>query len=71
MEIGDEVISLVGFQNTIHMFPQKHEMPKTTDFPKGSKAVIEEIYPSGYGIVGFENGKKLLISHLEEKFVIA
>lgn len=71
MKIGDEVISLVGFQNTIHMFPKKHEIPKTTSFPKGSRAVIEEIYPSGYGIVKFENGEKLLISHLKEKFVSA
>jgi hypothetical protein len=71
MKTGDEVISLVGFQNTIHAFPKKNELPKVTSFPKGSKATIEEIYPSGYGIVRFENGERLLTSDLINKFVTA
>ncbi len=68
MNKGDEIISLVDIAQAVHMFPKKYEMPDVTSIPKGSIAKIEEMYPSGFGIVKFEDGIRLLVK-LKEKFI--
>ena len=68
MNKGDEVISLVDIPQAIHMFPKKYETPNVTSIPKGTIAKVEEVYPSGFGIVKFEGGIRLLVK-LKEKFI--
>lgn len=71
MNIGERVISLVDIVDSVQMFPAKYETPKTTSVSSGSRAIIEEIYSSGWGIVKFDNGKKVLVSDLKNKFVVS
>jgi hypothetical protein len=68
---GDKVLLLTSIIDSVQMFPKKHKIPEVTSIPNGSYAIIEEIYPSGWGIVKFENGKRVLVSNLKDKFISA
>jgi hypothetical protein len=69
MNVGDKVVSL----NPIHatqMFYGKEQMPKEEDIASESRGVVEEAFSSGWGIVKFDNGRRVMVEGLARKFCI-
>jgi hypothetical protein len=67
MKLGDRVVSKVNI-NSFQMFCEKHEIPNESFTKSGSTGTIEEMFDSGWGIVKFENGTRVLMSNIKEKF---
>lgn len=69
MKAGDKVLSL----NQIHatqMFYGKEQTPKEENITADSRGIVEEAFSSGWGIVRFDNGRRVMVEGLERKFCI-
>lgn len=69
MKAGDRVKSI----NQIHatqMFYGKEQMPKEEDISADSHGIVEEAFSSGWGIVKFDSGRRVMVEDLERKFCI-
>lgn len=68
MEIGDVVISKEDIGESVEMFPKKGLAPNVRVTEKGSKGIVKEVFPSGWGIVKIYDGVLLLVSDVHNKF---